>query len=100
MLVEKVPFKSERKCSSPANEQKVSNWRWVAQFVKDATLKSGHGSGSQICFVDQIPGPCLTIIKPGGEIPEYDDLKTYREASSKINLDAIFAKLEAEKSSS
>ncbi len=93
----KAPFKVRRRNASPAAARKVNNWRWVGQQIRDVTLKSGHGPGSQICFVDQIPGPCLTTVKPGGEIPVYDELETYSEADANINLNAIFAQLEAEK---
>jgi len=96
----KVPFKTRRRSSNPDVARKVNNWRWAAQHIKEAMLKRGHGHGSQICFVDHIPGPCLTTIKPGFKIPEYDELKTYPEADSKNNLDAIFARLEAEKAQS
>ncbi len=92
----RTPFKSERQYSSPATERKVNNWHWVGQHIKDVTVKNGRGPGSQICFVDHIPGPCLTTVGAGRKFQEYDELETSHEVDSKMDWDGIFIKLEAE----
>ena len=92
----RVQFKPYRPNTSPAIEQKVNDWHWMGQHIKEATIKQGYGPGSQICFVDHIPGPCVTITGAGRKLPQYDELQTSHELDSKIDLDAIFNKLDAE----
>ena len=92
----KIPFRPPREPITGAKERRLHDWRWVAHHIKDVTLKNGHGPGSQLCFLDQIPGPCLTEIKPGGNIPEYDELKIYREISPQFDWDTLMAERVAE----
>ena len=77
----------------------MNNWHWVAQNFMGIALKNGHGPGTEICFVDQIPGPVLTTMKPGARVPAYDELKTNFEADANIDWEGLFIKLAAEKSS-
>jgi hypothetical protein len=92
----RIPIKEPFEPTTAASDRKLNNWRWVAHHMKDIVIKNGHGHGSQLCFVDQIPGPCLTEIKPGGKIPEYDELKIYREMNPQLDWDALVADREAE----
>lgn len=87
----KTPFRPEPPPDTAAVERKLSNWRWMAQHIRDVTAKQGHGPGSQVCFLDQIPGPCRTEGSPGQKIQLFDELKIYRAVNPQLDWDALIA---------
>ncbi len=91
----KAPFQPLPQVNNAALNRKMKNWRWVAGTLWDFVGHEGYGFGSQLCFTDLIPGPCVTEIKPGGKIPEVDELKIYREINPQIDWDALVAEREA-----
>lgn len=76
--------------------RKLDNWHWLGHQVKDGAVKNGHGPGSQICFTDQIHGPCVLEIKPGQSIPAFDELQILKGWKPDVDWDGIMAVREAE----
>jgi hypothetical protein len=76
--------------------RKMENWHWIANGLKDNLIKHGHGPGSQICFMDQIPGPCITELKPGQPIPAFDEIAYLKLCKLDVDWDAIMAVRAAE----
>ncbi|HEY5042461.1 MAG TPA: hypothetical protein VIK53_10705 [Verrucomicrobiae bacterium] len=71
--------------------KKIESWHWLAQGLKDNLVKNGHGPGSQICFTDQIPGPCVLELKPGQPIPAFDEIACLKQLKPDVDWDAIMA---------
>ncbi len=74
----------------------MNDWHWMGQHIKGIAIRNGYGPGAQICFVDNIPGPCVTIVGAGRKLPQYDESQTSHELDSKIDLEAFLNTLEAE----
>ena len=75
--------------------KKPLNWHLVANWVRDRTRQLGHGPTSQLLFLDNIPGPCLTTLLPGQAEPRVNELEFYQEKFPQYDWDTIFAELEA-----
>ncbi len=71
----------------------LPNQRWarMASWIRDLDEREGHGPGSRICFVDNIPGPCEVTYLPGETEPQFDELEAYKKTDSRFDWDAIFA---------
>ncbi len=54
--------------------RRLSDWHRVAQAIKAAVIKRGHGPASRIYFHDNIVGPNFMEGKPGRTEARYDDL--------------------------
>lgn len=74
-------------------------WSDVGHWIKDNMVKQGHGPGSQILFLDRIPGPCVLEIKPGYTEPRIDELDIYKQTRPGDDWDVIFAEREGQGSS-
>lgn len=66
-------------------------------MIRDVCARSGHGPGSRLQFLDQVPGPHVAMFKPSQKdmlVDEYDCCVKY---GRKINLDwpAAFARRDA-----
>ena len=71
--------------------KKMKNWHWLAHQTKDTVVGNGHGQGSQFCFTDHIPGPCVLEIKPGQTIPVLDEIQILKEWKPDVDWDSLMA---------
>ena len=69
-------------------------WSWLAQRVRDIVMIEGHGPGSEIAFMDFIPGPRLMEAFPPDPFPEGEKLRA-RFVEKNSEMDAILAKRRA-----
>jgi hypothetical protein len=69
-------------------------WSWLAQRVRDIVMIEGHGPGSEIAFMDFIPGPRLMEAFPPDPFPESEKLRA-RFVEKNPEMDAILAKRRA-----
>ena len=76
-------------------DKKPMNWHWLAYWCRDYTLKRGYGPGSDLCFVDNIPGPGVIELKPGQQQRRYDELANYKLAKPDIDWEPEFADRDA-----
>ena len=71
--------------------RKLENWHWFGHQVKDGVVANGHGPGSQICFTDQIPGPCIIEMKPGQTIPAIDEIALLKGWKPELDWEGMMA---------
>ena len=81
----KVPLPSAR--ASLAKK----HWHRVAHWVQGNEQKNGHGPGSRLCFMDNIPGPALLPMRSNQYEPRIDELDMYKKAHPEYDWDAEFA---------
>jgi len=67
-------------------------WHRMASTVPDHIRKLGYGPGSQVTFVDDLPGPLLVLFKPGVSPKKFDELTAYKTTDSGYDWDTIFAR--------
>jgi len=67
------------------------NWKQLAIWMNDCMKISGHGPGSRLCFLDNIPGPMTIEIKPNEKEGVFDELEAYKKAYPKEDWDKAFA---------
>jgi hypothetical protein len=67
------------------------NWYRVASFLKGMALKQGHGPGSQLVFLDDVPGPSVAEYKPGVAPGRWDELAEYQQVAPKYDWPKILA---------
>jgi hypothetical protein len=82
----------------PPWENRFKNWKHLAQYVKDSALKDGHGPGSRLCFLDNIPGPMTLEVKPDEKEGVFDEVEAYKKLYPDHDWEAIFAETAAQKS--
>jgi len=82
----------------PANFKRNNfrDWKHLALFVKDAARISGHGPGSRLSFLDDIPGPAVMESKPGQAPMAFDELAAYKIHDPGRDWDAEFAALDGQ----
>lgn len=63
----------ERKLPLPPPMQlpKGANWPYMACLIKETIIKEGHGPGSDLWFLDDIPGPADIEVRPGQINPQF-----------------------------
>ena len=73
----------ERKDRLPAPEarQDVLRWGELATKARDFAEEDGHGMGSRLVFLDNIPGPCSLMLRPGEEEIQHNELKHYTKTA-------------------
>ena len=76
------------------NAAAKERWSGIAQRIRDIVLIEGHGPGSQIEFVDFIPGPRLMEAIPPEPFPEGEKLRA-RFLGKNPEMEAIMAKRRA-----
>lgn len=88
----------ERKVPLPPPHKRVHSrlmtWHRFGSWVKDLTTKHGHGQGSQLFFLDHIPGPCLQELRPGQPEPRVDEIQIYYKLRPQYDWEAIFAQID------
>jgi hypothetical protein len=67
------------------------NWKHLAIWLSDCMKNSGHGPGSRLCFLDNIPGPVTIDIKPNEKEGVFDELEGYKKAHPKVDWEKVFA---------
>jgi hypothetical protein len=77
------------------NKQRRTDWPKVAQLIRDIALIQGHGPGSEVEFMDFIPGPHLMEAYPPEPCPEGEKLRA-RFAGKNPEMDAVLAKRKAD----
>jgi hypothetical protein len=91
----KIPPPPPRERLTGLAGKKLENWHWLGHQVKDSVVKNGYGPGSQICFTDQIPGPCVIEATPGQTIPAIDELALLKKVKPDADWDGMMAQREA-----
>jgi hypothetical protein len=68
----------QKKCQlkPPEPPLQKSEWHRIGYCVKDYVIKKGHAPGSRLCFIDNIPAPCVFELCPGEVEPQYDESKS------------------------
>jgi hypothetical protein len=61
------------------------NWYRAASFLKGIITEQGHGPGSQIYFLDDVPGPSMAEYKPGVKPGRWDELEEYQRVAPKYD---------------
>lgn len=67
------------------------NWYRAASFLKKIMTDQGHGPGSQIYFLDDLPGPSMADYKPGATPGRWDELVEYQRVAPKYDWAKILA---------
>lgn len=70
-------------------------WGELAQKVPDLVKNAGHGPGSRLVFLDNIPGPCCLQIGPQDTETSFDELAYYTKHHPDRDWAAILAKRDA-----
>jgi len=73
MWEHKVPL-----CREPRQRLKDYTWHRAAGLVKIIADKNKHGPGSDIVFLDHIPGPVTLRVRPGQTEFQFDQRAVYR----------------------
>jgi hypothetical protein len=81
----KTPFDPPQ---APGNRH---DWKRWGAMMKDLLVRQGHGPGSEVCFLDNIPGPNVLESKPGQSPMAYDELAEYKRWKPEEEWDAVFA---------
>ncbi len=76
---------------APPPHDPKRNWHRMASWIKDIVVNAGHGPGTRLRFLDQIPGPCVVELLPGQEEFQHNEIESYRAVSPECDWDAIFA---------
>jgi hypothetical protein len=79
----------------PSKNKKPFDWHWLAYWSRDHAIKKGHGPGSNLYFLDHIPGPFALTLLPGKRAPQYDELAVYKKLKPQYDWDAEFAERDA-----
>ncbi len=87
-------WKNKVPLSRPDTPLPNQRWARMASWIRDLDEREGHGPGSRICFVDNIPGPCEATYFPGEAEPHFDELEAYKKTDSRFDWDSIFAERE------
>lgn len=72
----------ERKTPLPPADHLATqkfHWHHMAHWIKDTAIKNGHGPGSRISFMDNLPGPFTIEIRPGHGEWRYDEREARRK---------------------
>jgi hypothetical protein len=70
---------------------RFKNWKHMASYVKESALRSGHGPGTRLCFIDNIPGPETLELLPGQPEPVFDEVAAYDKVNPQYDWAAAFA---------
>lgn len=84
---QRTPFRED----SSQREAKKNSWPQLAQLVRDIVLVEGHGPGSQIAFLNLIPGPRLMEAYPLETCPEGEKLRA-RLVATHPEMETFFAR--------
>jgi hypothetical protein len=91
----RTPFSNAAaKTKAVAKEQRL-RWSNLAQRIRDVVLIEGHGPGSEIEFMDFIPGPRLMEAYPLEPYPEGEKLRA-RFVAQNPHMEAVMAKRKAD----
>ena len=91
----RTPFSDAVLKQKAAAKERPQRWSWLAQRIRDIALIEGHGPGSEIEFVDFIPGPRLMEAYPLEPNPEGVKLRA-RMVAQHPEMEAAFAKHKAD----
>lgn len=67
------------------------NWYRAASFLKEMAIGRGEGPGSQVVFLDDVPGPSMAKYKPGVTPGRWDELAEYQRVAPKYDWNKILA---------
>jgi hypothetical protein len=87
----RTPINEEPLKVRAENKKRRTGWPQLAQRVRDIVLIEGHGPGSEIEFMDFIPGPRLMEAYPLEPCPEGEKLRA-RFVGKNPAMDAVLAK--------
>jgi hypothetical protein len=90
----RTPFKAVAQVRVGPKKDRRMGWADVAQRIRDIVLIEGHGPGSEIAFVDFIPGPRLMEAYPPEPFPEGEKLRA-RFVAKNPEMEAVLAKRRA-----
>jgi hypothetical protein len=63
--------------SRPANDT-FRNWKHLAAHLRDGPPRMGFGPGTDVRFLDDIPGPMTVAYKPGQVVPSIDEVEALK----------------------
>ena len=92
---QRTPFSDDALKTKAAAKEKRLPWSRLAQRIRDIILIEGHGPGSEIEFVDYIPGPRLMEAYPLEPYPEGEKLRA-RFLARNPEMEAVMAKRKAD----
>jgi hypothetical protein len=87
----RTPINEEPLKVRAENKKRRKGWPDLAQRIRDIVLIEGHGPGSEIEFMDFIPGPRLMEAYPLEPCPEGEKLRA-RFVGKNPKMDAVLAK--------
>ena len=91
----RTPFTPVRSLAVRTKKDLRREWAALAQRVRDIALIAGHGPGSEIAFVDHIPGPRIMEAYPAEPNPEGVKLRA-RLIAQHPEMEAHIAKHKAD----
>ena len=91
----RTPFSEAALKRKAAAKKQSESWPWLAQRIRDIVLIEGHGPGSELEFMDFIPGPRLMEAYPLEPFPEGEKLRA-RYVGKNPEMDAVLAKRKAD----
>jgi hypothetical protein len=91
----RTPFSDAPLKVRAENKKRRRGWPDLAQRIRDIVLIEGHGPGSQIAFMDFIPGPRVMEAYPPEPYPEGEKLRA-RFVGKNPQMDAVLAKRKAD----
>lgn len=65
------------------------SWHRAAGFIKEVAVKQGHGSGSHIQFLDDVPGPSVAVYLPGQTPGAWDEQAEYAKVAPQLDWERI-----------
>jgi hypothetical protein len=63
----------------------------MAYWIRDEQKRQGHGEGSRLVFLDNIPGPATLLYAPGEKEPKIDDLLILKKAWPHVDWATVVA---------
>ena len=76
-------------------EYRYQRWGDLAANAMSVVKQMGHGPGSRLVFLDNIPGPCSLDISPDQTDLSYNELEDYRRQYPDRDWEAILTKRDA-----
>ncbi len=81
---------------APAPKSKIPRWGEIAAKVRDFLEEEGHGTGSRLLFVDNIPGPCCLRLKPGEQEVQHNEMEYYSREVPGRDWEGVLARRNAQ----
>jgi hypothetical protein len=77
---------------APEAKSKIPRWGEMAAKLRDFVEEAGHGPGSRLLFLDNIPGPCSLELKPGEQEVQHNELEYYKSQFPGSDWERVLAR--------